>query len=86
MQVRNFLFCIPAQTGPGAQTGTSAMGIGAFPRGKAAGLGVEQPPTTSARVNYVLLYLYYPSVPVMACYRALEELGMFREFWSLCIL
>jgi hypothetical protein len=79
-------FSIPVQTGLGAHPISSTIGIGALPRGKAAGIGVEQPPINSAEFSYVLLYLYCRSVPIMVCYRALEEQGLLSEFWPLCIL
>jgi len=67
---KQFLFSIPVQTGPGAHPFSSAMGMGALPRGKVAGIGVEQPPINRAEVKYALLYFYCPCVSVMVCYRA----------------
>jgi len=77
---KKFLFSIPVQTGLEAHPFSSAMDMGVLPRGKVAETGVEQLPTNRAEVNYVLLYLYCPSVPVMVRYRALEERGLLSEF------
>jgi len=75
---KKFLFSIPVQTGLAAHPICSALGIGALPRAKAAGNGVEQPPTNRAKVS--------PSVLVMVWCRALEKQRLLREYWSLCIL
>ena len=57
-------FSAQLQTGPEAHPASYTMGTGSFPGIKRPGRGVDNPPTSSAKVKKrVQLYLYSPSRP-----------------------
>jgi hypothetical protein len=61
-------FFAHVQTGPGAHPATCTMGTGSFPGVKRPGRDADHPPPPSAEVE-LLVYLYSPSGPLVACYR-----------------
>ena len=64
-------FSASVQTGPGAYPASCTMGTGSFPRVKRPKRGADHPPPSKFRGHKrVELYLYSPSGPQVACYRA----------------
>jgi len=63
-------FFAPVQTGPWAHPSAPTMGTGSFPVVNRPERGVDHPPPYSAEVKErVVLYIYSPSGPFVACSR-----------------
>jgi hypothetical protein len=62
-------FFTHVQTDPGVQPASCTMGTGCFPGVNWSGHGVDQPSSQCQGWEWVELYLYSPSRPLVSCYR-----------------